>query len=333
MSQRRKVALAYAFGVPVVLLIVLFLHTSLLRVSGSAGEITEAARVIQKVGSANFLLNAAEANVQNFVASGGGQTYNTDYQKAVAALRDNLDKLGEQTKDEQSVQAKLQTLGPLISKQLGLFDQAMAAVRKNPAGRTKLASGPDTQTLRRDIDRTMDEIDAVQQIRLQEQVRTTSRGVGMAKMLTTYGGGLLVWLVGVASFLLFYDEKARRWKGVERRVHTKVLQVLPFGVLVTTETGVVLYANPAEEALLGYKSGELLGNNATLLHDLEGPPGARIVDEILDRLGAGKTWEGELLVRKRDGTILKSLSWVMNLDVPEKVYRVFVHRGATCHAS
>ena len=326
MSQRRKIAVAYAFAVPVVLLIVLFLHASLLGVSGSGGEIVQAAQVIQKVDSANLLLKEAGANVQNFVASGGDQTYNTAYQKAIAALRDDLDKLGEQTKDEQSVQAKLQTLWPLISKQLGLFDQAMATVSKNPARRTKPVSGPDTQTLL-DIDRTMEEIDAVQQMRLQEQVRTATRSVGMAKMFTTYGGGLLVWLVGVASFLLFYDEKARVWKGVERRVHTKVLQILPFGVLVATDAGVILYANPAEEALLGYRSGELLGNNATLLHDLEGPAGVRIVDEILDRLGAGKTWEGELLVRKKDGTILKSLSWVMNLDVPEKMYRVFVHHG------
>jgi PAS domain S-box-containing protein len=327
MSQRRKIAIAYAFAVPVVLLIVLFLHASLLGVSGSAGEMVQAAQVMQEVDSANLLLKEAGANAQKYVNSGGDQSYNVAYQKSVAALRDTLQKIGERTKAEQSVQAKLRTLWPLVSKQLGLFDQAMATVRKNSADRGKPALGSETPNLLGDIDKIMGEINAVQQTRLQVQVPASTRSLGMAKMFTTYGGGLLIWLVGVAAFLLFYDEKARAWKGVERRVHTKILQTLPLGVSVATDSGIILYANPAEEALMGYQPGELLGNNATLLHDLEGPSRAQTVNEILDRLGSDRVWAGELPVRKKDGTIRKVPSWVMNLAVPGKVYRAFVHNG------
>ena len=114
---------------------------------------------------------------------------------------------------------------------------------------------------------------------------------------------------------------------MERRVHSKILQTLPLGVSLATDSGIILYANPAEEALLGYERGGLLGTNSNLVHDLEGQGGAQTANEILDWLGAGKTWSGELPVRKKDGTIQKNPSWVMNLDVPGKVYRVFIHNG------
>ena len=187
-------------------------------------------------------------------------------------------------------------------------------------------SGAEVQSVLSDIEKTREEINGVQQVRLNQQVAACAARMRVAKALTTYGGGLLIWLVAVGAVLLFYDEKARAWKGVERRVHTKVLQILPLGVTVATDAGIILYANPAEEDLLGYGPGELLGNNAAHLHDLEGPGSERTVNEILDRLGEGKTWEGELPIRKKDGTTLKAPSWVMNLDVPGKVYRVFVHR-------
>ncbi len=326
MSQRRKIAIGYAFAVPVVLLVVLSLHTGLVGVSGSTGVIVAAAQVMQEVGSARDLLKEAGANAQKYASSGGDQTYNLAYQKSAAALRDTLQKIGLQTKDNKAVQENFRALWPLVSKQLGQFDQLVAAVRKNPAESRKAAAGAQTENLYADIDKILDQIDAVQQARLKQQGPASVRSLGMAKALTTYGGGLMIWLVAVGAFLLFYDEKARAWKGVERRVHTKILQILPLGVSVATDVGIILYANPAEEDLLGYGPGELLGNNAALLHDLEGPSNERTVNEILDRLGLGKTWAGDLPIRKKDGTILKTPSWVMNLDVPGKVYRVFVHR-------
>ncbi len=326
MSQRRKIAIAYAFAVPIVLLILLLLHTSLLGVSGSTAEILAAAHVMEEVGNASMQLKEAGANAQKYASSGGDPSYNVAYQKSTAALRSTLQQIGLDTKEEQSVQEKYRALWPLVSKQLGQCDELMAAVRKKPAERGGAAAGSQAANLFPDIDTILEQINAVQQARLKQQAPASRRSLATAKAVTTYGGGLLIWLVAVGAFLLFYDERARAWKGVERRVHTKILQILPLGVSVATDAGIILYANAAEEDLLGYQPGELLGNNAALLHDLEGPANERTVNEILDRLGMGKTWAGDLPIRRKDGTIQKTSSWVMNLDVPGKVYRVFVHR-------
>ena len=327
MSQRRKIAIAYAFAVPVVLVVVLFLHAALLGVSSSANGMVQAAKVMQGTDAALSLLTEAATNAQKYVTSGGDQTWKSAYQDSVSQLRKVLQGIDDETKIDKSVQAKSASLAPLVAKQIILFERSMAAAKKNPSARDKTATNVEDQKLRDDIGKYMAEIKSAQQTRLQQQGEAATRSVRLARMFTTYGGGLVIWLVGLAAFLLFHDEKARVWAGVERRVHTKILQTLPLGVSLATDSGIILYANPAEEALLGYERGELLGNNATLLHDLEGQGGAQTVNEILDWLGAGKTWSGELPVRKKDGTVQKKPSWVMNLDVPGKVYRVFVHNG------
>lgn len=327
MSQRRKIAIAYAFAVPVVLIVVLFLHTALLGVSSSSSGMTQAAKVVQDAGVAISLLVEARANAQKYVVSGGDKVYDSAYQDSVLELRKALQQIDDRTKEEPSVHAKFSTLKPMIARQIVLFEQARAVSQKNSTARDKATPVIENQKLSDDIGKILAEIKAAEQVELQQQSVEVTRSVRLANMLTTYGGGLLIWLVGVAAFLLFHDEKARAWKGVERRVHTTILQTLPLGVSVATDTGIILYANPAEEAILGYGRGELLGNNATLLHDLEGKDGEQTVSEILGRLNSGRAWSGQLAVRRKDKTIHKTPSWVMNMDVPGKVYRVFIHNG------
>jgi PAS domain S-box-containing protein len=327
MSQRRKIAIAYAFAVPVVLVVVLSLHVALLGVSSSANGMAQAAKVMLETDAARSLLNEAATNAQKYVSSGGDQTWNSAYQNSVSQLRKVLQGIDDETKIDKSVQAKSVSLEPLVAKEIILFERAMAGAKTKPSARDKTATNVEDQELRDDIGKCMAGIKSAEQTRLQQQGEAAARSVRLARTFTTYGGGLVIWLVGVAAFLLFHDEKARVWGGVERRVHTKILQTLPLGVSLATDSGIIIYANSAEEALLGYERGELLGNNATLLHDLEGQGGAQTLNEILDWLGAGKTWSGELPVRKKDGTVQKKPSWVMNLDVPGKVYRVFIHNG------
>ena len=327
MPQRRKIAIAYAFAVPVVLVVVLFLHTALLGVSSSSSGMVQSAKAVQDTGMALSLLEEAGANAQKYVASGGEKPYDKAYKDSVAELRLVLQRMDDRTQTAPSIHAKFLTLAPLVGKQFVLFEQAMEVSKKNSTARVKAPPVVENQKLSDDIGKILAEIKAAEQAELQRQSDGATRSVRLANMFTTYGGGLLIWLVGVAAFLLFHDEKARAWKGIERRVHTIILQTLPLGVSVATDTGTILYANPAEEALLGYEQGELLGNNATLLHDLEGKSGEQTVNGILERLNSGRAWSGELPVRRKDKTIHNTPSWVMNMDVPGHVYRVFIHNG------
>jgi PAS domain S-box-containing protein len=322
MTQRRKIAIAYVLAVPVVLAIVLFQHAALFGVKAFEGEMVQAVEVIREAEAASSLLADAVAEAREFTNSMGDGAY----QSTILQLRGVLNQLHEHAANDPSVKAKCQALEPLVESQITLFQRAIDSAKKEGTSiRGRDLPAGDMPNLMRSIANILGDIQTAEQIRLEQQGEAATRSMHLANTFTTYGGGLLVWLIGVAAFLLFHDEKARAWAGVERRVHTKVLEVFPLGVSVTTDAGIILYANPAEEALFEYRAGELLGGNANLLHALDEEEGKHTVSEILERLGLNKVWSGHLPIRKKDGTILKTASWIVNMEIPGKVYRVFVH--------
>jgi PAS domain S-box-containing protein len=324
MTQRRKIAIAFALAVPVVLAIVLFQHAALFGVSGFEGGMAQAAEVMREAGAASSLLADAEAEARKATSSVGDEAY----QGTVLQLRGVLTQLREHATGEPSIKAKCQTLDPLMERQFAAFQRVIDSARKGGVStRVRDAQAGDTPNLISDITKLLGDIQATEQIRLEQQGEAAARSMHLASTFTTYGGGLMIWLVAVAAFLLFHDEKARAWTGVERRVHTKILEVFPLGVSVTSDAGIILYANPSEEVLFGYKAGGLLGENANLLHALDEEGGDQTVNEILERLGLNKVWSGQLPIRKKDGTILKTASWIMNMEIPGKACRVFVHNA------
>jgi len=322
MTQRRKIAIAYALAVPVVLAIVLFQHAALFGVSGFESGMSQSAEVAREAQTAATLLADADAQAQRPASPGEQETYKS----TILQLRDVLMQLHEHAASEASLKSKCQALEPLVESQIASFQKRIDMAKKGETGKRGSNSHPgDSPNFMPEITKTLASIATSEQTRVEQQAESAARSVRLASAFTTYGGGLLIWLVAVAAFLLFHDEKARAWQGAERRVHTKVLEELPLGVSVTTDAGVILYANASEEALFGYKPGELLGGNANLLHALDKDEGKQTVNEILERLGMNKVWSGQLPVRKKDGTVMKTASWILNMETPGKVYRVFVH--------
>ena len=326
MSRKKRIAVAYLFALPLSLAIVFYQRSAINAAKGPAAEVRAAGSVIQETDEILALLREAQTNAEAYLAPHGGSANIASYRDSVSKIQKTLQSIGEQTKDEQSVQASFRDMSDLVSRQIKLLNKAVAGARGRTTSGARADGGRLSQELVSGVVKDRAAINAVQRTRLEQQGEASRRSLRRAEMTTVFGGGLLVWLVATAAFLLFHQERARVWAGVERRVHTKVLQILPVGVSVTTDTGVILYLNPAEESLLGCNPGELLGKDATKLHDLDGPASEPIVNSILERLDANEVWTGELPVRRKDGTIQKTPAWVMNLEFPGKIYRLFVHR-------
>ena len=84
------------------------------------------------------------------------------------------------------------------------------------------------------------------------------------------------------------------------RLQAKLLDAVGQSVIATDLEGKVLYWNRGAEELYGWSAGEALGRN---LRDLT------VSEELLDQaeairseLRAGRTWSGEMLLRRRDGS-------------------------------
>ncbi len=72
-------------------------------------------------------------------------------------------------------------------------------------------------------------------------------------------------------------------------------------VLITDEKPEILYANPALENITGYGPSEVIGKNPRILKS--GEHGNAFYQKMWATLSSGKTWQGRLVNRKRDGSL------------------------------
>lgn len=81
----------------------------------------------------------------------------------------------------------------------------------------------------------------------------------------------------------------------------RALEQSPSAVMITDTQGIIEYINPKLSEMTGYTSDELLGQNNNILKS--GKVSADIFTEMWQQLRDGNTWSGQLLNRKKDGTL------------------------------
>jgi diguanylate cyclase (GGDEF)-like protein/PAS domain S-box-containing protein len=121
---------------------------------------------------------------------------------------------------------------------------------------------------------------------------------------------------GVA-FLL--DITKRKQREDELAIHHDALQATANAVVITDRTGTIQWVNPAFSAITGYAAEEVIGRNPRLLRSgLMKPP---FYEHLWKTILAGEVWRGELLNRRKDGT----------LYVEEMIVTPVVREGAITH--
>ena len=81
----------------------------------------------------------------------------------------------------------------------------------------------------------------------------------------------------------------------------RALEQSPTAVMITNTEGIIEYINPKLSEMTGYTSDELLGKNNNILKSGDMP--ATTFQEMWELLRQGKTWSGQLLNRKKDGSL------------------------------
>jgi PAS domain S-box-containing protein len=74
-------------------------------------------------------------------------------------------------------------------------------------------------------------------------------------------------------------------------------------VVISDADGIVRYVNPAFERSTGFRAHDVLGRPSPALTDMLGNPG--LGDEINDALAAGKVWSGQVVSRRKDGSLME----------------------------
>src|SRR5918994_1887402 len=99
---------------------------------------------------------------------------------------------------------------------------------------------------------------------------------------------------------IFHDVTER--KRAERQIafQAQLLEQVSAAVIATDMQGMVLIWNRYAEELYGWTRQEALNRDIAEL--TVGPTEVEVAEEIMERLRAGKDWEGEFVVRRKDGS-------------------------------
>jgi PAS domain S-box-containing protein len=100
------------------------------------------------------------------------------------------------------------------------------------------------------------------------------------------------------------DPAPRLPDAVRKALTDETVQASGAALIATTAQGAVIYWNDAAQRLYGWKADEALGRNV-----VEVTPALQSREQseaIMKRLQQGKPWEGDIVLRRRDGTPFKA---------------------------
>jgi len=100
---------------------------------------------------------------------------------------------------------------------------------------------------------------------------------------------------------LYTDVTVRRAAEQQLRLQSAALQSLATGVVITDRAGDIVWANPAFSDMTGYTLDEIRGRNPRFLKS--GVQSTEQYAELWATITAGDPWRGELVNRRKDGSI------------------------------
>jgi PAS domain S-box-containing protein len=98
------------------------------------------------------------------------------------------------------------------------------------------------------------------------------------------------------------DITARKLAERTSSFQAMLLDQMTEGVSLSSEDGLIVFTNPAEDALFGYEPGELVGKHVSVQNAYPPEENEQIVAGVIDALKAGGLWEGEWRNVRKDGT-------------------------------
>lgn len=120
-------------------------------------------------------------------------------------------------------------------------------------------------------------------------------------------------------------------KAVERQLQlqSQVLNSMLEGVSVTDSEGHIVYTNPAEDRIFGYEPGELIGQHVTVQNAYSPAENQEKVAAVIEVLKTGRTWAGDFLNRRKDGSVFTTECQITPLELDGKQFYVCVQEDVT----
>jgi two-component system cell cycle sensor histidine kinase/response regulator CckA len=97
------------------------------------------------------------------------------------------------------------------------------------------------------------------------------------------------------------DKQQARSNPVLRELQLAALEAAANAILISDKSGTILWTNSAFERITGYTRQEITGQNSRILRSGQHPE--NFYQELWSTILAGKVWRGEIINRRKDGTL------------------------------
>ena len=97
------------------------------------------------------------------------------------------------------------------------------------------------------------------------------------------------------------DITERKKAEAHLQLQVRALEAAANAIVITDSKGVIEWVNPAFTAYTGYSAAEAIGKNPRLLKS--GKHDVKFYQGLWETILAGKTWHGEMIDRRKDGTL------------------------------
>lgn len=104
------------------------------------------------------------------------------------------------------------------------------------------------------------------------------------------------------------DWTLRKHQTHEIKRLSQVVEDCPLSVVITDKEGTILYANPYSEVTSGYSLEEIIGDNPRQLKSNRVP--ASVYQQLWETIVSGKTWQGELHNKAKDGKLYWEYAYI-----------------------
>ncbi|MBI1941146.1 MAG: PAS domain S-box protein [Acidobacteria bacterium] len=328
-SVGKKVAIGYLIAIPILLIVGLMQAQVLQNFTRVQQEAARAVETLEEIEAVLTALGVTAAATEGGL-SGKGADATRSREEARASTRTRLQGLRELAAKNPRQAERLSALETLAEKHFqSLQEPAAPGAARKPGAVSAKTLETSGDTLAGEIRKLTDEM-KVEELAVMRERSTLGRALAdKASYITTFWGLLALWLIALAALLMYRKSSEQKWVGIERRMKARILESMPVGVCLTDDSGIILYSNPAEAALLGYEEDELLGRYLAHLESRPAEERERLFEEINGVLRAQGVWQREFLAVRKDRSTFRCATRAVAMETSEKAYRVFVQEDVS----
>jgi PAS domain S-box-containing protein len=127
---------------------------------------------------------------------------------------------------------------------------------------------------------------------------------------------------GPAIQVILHDITDRKKAEEQMRLHLTILESTANAIVISGRNGIIEWVNPAFTRLTGYLPGEIVGKSPSILKS--GTQEVGFYREIWNTILAGQVWHGELVNRRKDGSLYTEEMTITPVADPSGGIRHFI---------